>query len=257
MNINYNKYLKYKRKYLNEKNKQMGGNWMCKTFCNNKNIITCGNPKTIQYSIYLGNRIDNKLHLFSPFHGINLYPDYDNPSIVNMVIEIPQGTQEKMEINKEESLNPLKYDIRDNKIRLITYQAKYSKYSGYPFHYGALPMTWEPINHIDTRTKKYGDNDPIDAFDISSICAAPGTIKQVKVLGAFAMIDGDETDWKLICIDINDKMAQQYNNYTDIPKNILESIDDFLTNYKIPEGKGPNSFADPKLWDNDDAIENN
>lgn len=260
--IYYEKYKKYKTKYLLLKNKQNGGNWFCDKFCNKfcnmsttEGIISIGTPLTTDYKIYIGYKLGDKICILSPFHGINLYPDYSNPSVVNMIIEIPQGTQEKMEINKEINLNPLMYDIRDNKIRLVSYQAKYSAFKGYPFHYGALPMTWEQKNHIDARTGKYGDNDPIDAFDISSIGATSGTIKQVKILGAFAMIDGNETDWKLICIDINDPNANTYNDINDVPKNILESIDDFLTNYKTPEGKGPNSFAAKKIWNKFEAIE--
>lgn len=251
------KYMKYKAKYLLEKSKQNGGNWFYDKLCNKsftQEIISVGDPQTIDYKIYIGHKLDDKIHILSPFHGINLYPDYINPSIVNMIIEIPQGTQEKMEINKEINLNPLMYDIRDNKIRLVTYQAKYSAFKGYPFHYGALPMTWEQNNHIDVRTGKYGDNDPIDAFDISSISAISGTVKQVKILGAFALIDGNETDWKLVCIDINDPNAKKYNNINDIPNEILESIDDFLTNYKTPEGKPSNIFAAKKIWNKNEAI---
>ncbi len=48
-----------------------------------------------------------------------------------------------MEINKEKPYNPIMYDIVDNKIRKVTYQAKGSMHAGYPFHYGALPQTWD------------------------------------------------------------------------------------------------------------------
>lgn len=165
-----------------------------------------------------------------------------------MIIEIPQLKQEKMEINKNKSYNPLMYDIKDDKIRLVTYKG------GYPFHYGVLPMTWENVAIKDNKTKKFGDNDPIDAFDISSIVAYTGLIKQVKILGAFAMIDSDETDWKLVCIDVNDPNANNYNDISDVPHNIIGTIDDFLTNYKTVEGKPQNQFAKQKIWNNKDAI---
>jgi inorganic pyrophosphatase len=217
-------------------------------------VFSSGRKNMLDYRIYLGHRFDNTNKILSAFHGINIYPDYKNKNIVNMIIEIPQGTEEKMEINKELPSNPIMYDLADGKIRKIIYQAKGSPYKGYPFHYGALPQTWEHKSHIDPRTKKYGDNDPIDVFDISTIPAAPGTIKQVKVLGAFAMIDKDETDWKLICIDINDEKADSYNDLSDVPTEIQNIIEDFLTNYKTPEGKGPNSFAEQKKYGSIQAV---
>ena len=249
MNNYFSKYNKYKAKYLGKS--QSGGNFICDKICKQYiELIETGNG--INYRIYIGSKSGNIIHLISPFHGINLYPNYDTPNIVNMIIEIPQYTQKKIEISKDIDYNPLKYDIKNNEIRIVDYQAKGSKYKGYPFHYGALPMTWERNNLIDNRTGKYGDNDPIDAFDISSLSAYPGKIKQVKILGAFAMIDNEETDWKLICIDIEDNKSNEYNNYTDIPKDILESIDDFLTNYKKPT---INTFAEKKLWNSSEAID--
>ena len=172
-----------------------------------------------------------------------------------MIVEIPQGTQEKMEINKEKPYNPIMYDISDDKIRKIRYQAKGSPHKGYPFHYGALPQTWEHKGHLDPRTQKFGDNDPIDAFDISTRPASPGMIKQVKILGAFAMIDKNETDWKLVCIDIDDANAKSFNSLKDVPEETLNIIEDFLTNYKTVEGKGKNSFAKQKKWSRKEAVQ--
>jgi inorganic pyrophosphatase len=220
----------------------------------NPGIFVKGEKNTQDYQIYLGYQIGDKKKVISGFHGINLYPNYKEKNIVNMIVEIPALRQEKMEINKERPYNPIMYDIVDNKIRKVTYQAKGSMHPGYPFHYGALPQTWEPKGHEDWRTQKYGDNDPIDVFDISSFPAKPGMIKQVKILGAFAMIDGDETDWKLIGIDVNDLNAKLYNDLKDIPKETLKTIEDFLTNYKTPDGKEPNSFAEQKLWDSKEAV---
>ena len=254
-----NKYIKYKTKYLNGK-KQTGGGILdpvCDLLqCNKNNCrshYTEGEKDTVNYKIYSG----SKSYTTSYFHGINIYQD-NNPTYkdwVNMVIEIPQGTTAKMEINKEKFLNPIMYDIKDSKVRHVKYQAKGSKFVGYPFHYGALPQTWENKGHKDDRTGFYGDNDPIDAFDISSIKTHSGDIHCVKVLGAFAMIDNNETDWKLVCININDPLALQYDDINDVPKETLNIIDDFLTNYKTPDGKGQNKFANKKIWNKQESIE--
>jgi len=191
------------------------------------------------------------LRMVSPFHDVKLSR---KKNIYNMVVEIPQGTTEKIEINKAESFNPLMYDIRDDKVRKITYKAKHSKVPGYPFHYGALPQTWEHVGILDSHTKMHGDNDPIDAFDISSIKRKPGDIIAVKVLGAIAMIDNKETDWKLITVNLNDNMATKYKNLNDVPKQIIDTIYDFLLNYKTSEGKPQNEFYEKVYWSKSEAL---
>lgn len=166
-----------------------------------------------------------------------------------MVVEIPQYETKKMEISKELIHNPIVHDLKDGKIRHVTYCAKGAKQPGYPFTYGALPMTWESIIEIDGITGKYGDNDPIDIFDISSSKSHVGQIKQVKILGAFSMIDHDATDWKLIGISVDDPNYSNYHDILDVPGEIIDILDDFLTNYK----RVPNNFGNPKIIGQKDA----
>lgn len=159
-----------------------------------------------------------------------------------------------MEINKAERFNPLMYDIKDDNIRKITYTAKDQKISGYPFHYGALPQTWENPIKLDKHTKLPGDNDPVDAFDISEIPTKPGDVNEVKILGAIAMIDNNETDWKIIVINAKDKNSLYFNNVNDIPKKTIDIIYDFLLNYKTSEGKPQNKFYEKIFWDKKAAV---
>jgi len=184
------------------------------------------------------------------FHDIILYPE-SSLEIVNMVVEIPQYETAKMEISKELPLNPIVFDLRNNKVRHVTYHAINAKKNGYPFIYGALPMTWESIIDIDGITGKVGDNDPIDIFDISSVKSQVGDIRKVKILGAFSMIDNNATDWKLIGINVIDPNYDKYDDVTDLSTTILDTLDDFLTNYKHV----PNEFGTPKLINKIDAIE--
>jgi inorganic pyrophosphatase len=39
----------------------------------------------------------------------------------------------------------------------------------------------------------------------------PGQIKRVKVLGIMALLDEEETDWKVIVIDEKDPLAPKLN----------------------------------------------
>lgn len=173
----------------------------------------------------------------SPFHDIPLWVNKQN-AVVNMVSEIPRGTNAKMEISRVDKLNPVKQDIKNGKLRFI--------HDKYPFNYGALPQTWEDPNHVDHDTKAKGDNDPLDACEIGSVTAVRGQIRQVKVLGTWAMIDEGETDWKILCIDVNDPKAHLVNSLEDVETHfpgVIKETFTFLRDYKIPSGSGPNQFA--------------
>jgi len=128
----------------------------------------------------------------------------------------------------------------------------------YPFNYGAIPQTWEDPGVVDKTTNAKGDNDPLDACEIGSVTAVRGAVRQVKVLGTWAMIDEGETDWKILVIDVNDPKAKDVNTIGDVeihfPNTIKETFT-FLRDYKIPAGSGPNKFAfDGELKDKTFAM---
>jgi inorganic pyrophosphatase len=47
----------------------------------------------------------------SPFHDIPLWAD-KSKNLVNMVVEIPRGSNPKLEISRDEPLNPIKQDVK-------------------------------------------------------------------------------------------------------------------------------------------------
>merc|ERR1712098_641457 len=47
-----------------------------------------------------------------------------------------------------------------------------------------------------------------------------GEIKQVKVLGVMALLDEEETDWKIIVIDVNDPLASKLNDIEDVERHL-------------------------------------
>ena len=127
----------------------------------------------------------NEFGPISPFHDIPLVADSEAKTF-NMIVEIPRWTNAKMEICKEEPLNPIKQDIKKGKLRFV---ANCFPHHGYIWNYGALPQTWENPNAVDERTGYKGDNDPIDVCEIGHKVAKRGDIVQVKVLGTIALID--------------------------------------------------------------------
>ncbi|XP_078036343.1 inorganic pyrophosphatase Nurf-38 isoform X2 [Augochlora pura] len=184
----------------------------------------------------------NELGPISPMHDIPLYADEAN-KIVNVIVEIPRWTNAKMEINLKETLNPIKQDIKKGKLR---YVANCFPHHGYIWNYGALPQTWENPEVLDEATGYKGDNDPIDVLEIGYRVAKRGEVVKAKILGAVALIDEGETDWKIIVIDINDPLAEQMNDVSDIEKHypgLMKATIEWFKIYKIPDGKPENQFA--------------
>jgi len=192
-----------------------------------------GKPETLEYRVYF----TKGGSVISPFHDIPLWNN-EEKKIANMVVEIPKGSRPKLEINKELFMNPIKQDIKNGKLRYIAYD--------YPFNYGAFPQTWENPALVHPATNAKGDNDPVDVVEISETSYKTGEIKQVKILGVWAMIDEGETDWKVLVVDVNHPKADHLNDLEDIDKVFpgkLNEIFDFLENYKVPDGKPKNKFG--------------
>ncbi|KAK4093376.1 hypothetical protein Purlil1_2533 [Purpureocillium lilacinum] len=178
----------------------------------------------------------------SPFHDIPLYANQEQ-TILNMVVEIPRWTNAKLEISKEELLNPIKQDIKKGKLR---YVRNCFPHKGYLWNYGAFPQTWEDPNVVHPETKAKGDNDPLDVCEIGELVGYTGQVKQVKVLGVMALLDEEETDWKVIVIDVNDPLAPKLNDIEDVERHLpglLRATNEWFRIYKIPDGKPENQFA--------------
>lgn len=107
-------------------------------------------------------------------------------------------------------------------------------------------QTWEDPNAIHPETKAKGDNDPLDVCEIGELVGYTGQIKQVKILGVMALLDEEETDWKIIVIDVNDALAARLNDIEDVERHLpglLRATNEWFRIYKIPDGKPENQFA--------------
>ncbi|XP_066135541.1 inorganic pyrophosphatase 2, mitochondrial isoform X2 [Saccopteryx bilineata] len=198
-----------------------------------------GQPRSPSYRLFLKNEAG---HYISPFHDIPLKVD-SKESLFNMIVEVPRWTNAKMEIATEEPLNPIKQDAKNGKLR---YVANIFPHKGYIWNYGALPQTWEDPHQKDKNTDCCGDNDPIDVCEIGSKVLSCGEVIHVKILGILALIDQNETDWKLIAINVNDPEASKLHDIDDVKKykpGYLEATVNWFRFYKVPEGKPENQFA--------------
>lgn len=201
-------------------------------------IRKIGAPNTLEHRVY----IEKDGVPISPFHDIPLYAN-EQKTVLNMVVEIPRWTNAKQEISKEEFLNPIKQDVKKGKLR---YVRNCFPHKGYLWNYGAFPRTWEDPNVVHPETKAKGDNDPLDVCEIGELVGYTGQIKQVKVLGVMALLDEEETDWKIIVIDVNDPLAPKLNDVEDVERHLpglLRATNEWFRIYKIPDGKPENQFA--------------
>ncbi|XP_057214778.1 inorganic pyrophosphatase 2, mitochondrial isoform X3 [Triplophysa rosa] len=185
---------------------------------------TRGRENTQDYRLYFKNKEGKYI---SPFHDIPMYAD-------------------ETEIATKDPLNPLKQDVKKGNLR---YVRNTFPHKGYIWNYGAIPQTWEDPGHRDEDTNCCGDNDPIDICDIGHKVCCRGEIIGVKVLGALALIDEGETDWKVMVINVEDPEAKDFHGLTDIDDvrrlkpGYLEATLEWFRMYKVPDGKPENQFA--------------
>uniref|UniRef100_A0A060T6J7 Inorganic pyrophosphatase n=1 Tax=Blastobotrys adeninivorans TaxID=409370 RepID=A0A060T6J7_BLAAD len=197
-----------------------------------------GAKNTLEYKAY----VEQDGKPVSPFHDIPLYANAEK-TILNMVVEVPRWTNAKLEISKEEKLNPIIQDTKKGKLRFVRNSFPHH---GYIHNYGAFPQTWEDPNAVHPETKAKGDNDPLDVCEIGEAVGYTGQVKQVKVLGVMALLDEGETDWKIIAIDVKDPHASKVNDIEDVERHfpgLLRATNEWFRIYKIPDGKPENQFA--------------
>ena len=136
----------------------------------------------------------------------DIKPERITPEEFISVIEIPMGSKNKYEIDKETGM-------------LILDRVLYTS-THYPFNYGFIPLT-----HFE-------DGDPLDVFVICSQQIDPLCLVKCRPIGCICMIDGGKKDYKIISVALGDP---QYNYLTDIhelPSHVLDELQHFLRVYK-------------------------
>ena len=139
--------------------------------------------------------------------------------VINVVVEIPAGTNHKMEYNPAE--NTFENDLVEGKTRIIDFLP-------YPGNYGFIPSTY--MNPAEG-----GDGDALDILVIGE-SVATGSIIQVIPLGALQLKDRGEVDTKIIAVPAAE--TQRVMKATDFQSFLLEYdaakriIEDWFLNYK-------------------------
>ncbi|KAG6710041.1 hypothetical protein I3842_06G162700 [Carya illinoinensis] len=192
-----------------------------------------GQPETLDYRVFF---VDNTGRKISPWHDIPL--SLGN-GVFNYIVEIPKESSAKMEVATDEPYTPIKQDTKKGKLRYYPYNINWN--------YGLLPQTWEDPSLANSEVEgALGDNDPVDVVEIGESQRKIGQVLKVKPLGALAMIDEGELDWKIVAISLDDPRASLVNDVDDVEKHFpgtLTAIRDWFRDYKIPDGKPANKFG--------------
>ena len=133
------------------------------------------------------------------------------PEEFNTIIEIPKGSYNKYEIDKETGLIALD-------------RANYS-YAPYPFDYGFVPQTlWD-------------DGDALDVIVLTTFPLAPGILVKVRPVAVMDMTDNGESDYKVIAVPVDDKRRDDIHDLADINKHTIREFTHFFETYKMLKGK--------------------
>lgn len=126
-------------------------------------------------------------------------------------IEIPKGSKNKYEMDKETGL------IRLDRVLGTSVQ--------YPANYGFIPRTYAE------------DNDPLDVLVLCQETLPVACLVEARPIGVMEMIDDGKTDEKIIAVAIKDMVYSSYNDIKDLPEHIILEIEHFFNIYKTFEDK--------------------
>ncbi len=135
----------------------------------------------------------------------------DAPEKVNAVIEIPQGSKVKYELDKKSGLIHVDRVLYSSVI--------------YPANYGFIPQT-------------YGDDDdPLDVLILMQESVVPLSLLRARPIGVMKMVDQGQDDDKIIGVHLDDPAFNSYYHIWEIPDHRLRELKRFFEDYKMLEEK--------------------
>lgn len=144
---------------------------------------------------------------------MNLLHDVDpgDSEVMHAVIEIPRGSKNKYEINKETGL--------------IALDRAMHTAQDYPVDYGFIPQTlWD-------------DDDALDIAIITTYPLYPGILVRVRPVGILRMQDDGESDDKIIGVPADDARFDEVRDIQEVNKHTIKEIQHFFETYKQIQNK--------------------
>lgn len=125
---------------------------------------------------------------------------------MNVIIEIPHGSKNKYEINKE--------------LGIIALDRVLHTAQDYPFDYGYLPQTmWD-------------DGDGLDVILLTTYPLNSGILAPSRPIGILRMRDSDDNDDKILAVPSDDPRFAEVQDISDVNKHTLKEIEHFFSTYK-------------------------
>src|SRR5262247_3191896 len=128
-----------------------------------------------------------------------------------VVIEIPKGSKNKYELDKDTGL--LRLDR-------VLHSAVY-----YPADYGFVPRTY------------CDDGDPLDALVLGQEPVYPLTLVEARAIGVMRMRDEKGVDDKIVAVSVFDPAYADYSDKDQLPAHVLRQLRRFFEDYKVLEHK--------------------
>ncbi|AIE75226.1 Inorganic pyrophosphatase [Synechocystis sp. PCC 6714] len=151
-------------------------------------------------------------------------PAQPKASLINVLIEIPAGSKNKYEFDKD--LNCFALDR-------VLYSSVH-----YPYDYGFIPNTLAD------------DGDPLDGMVIMDQPTFPGCVIAARPIGMLEMIDGGDRDEKILCVPDKDPRYTYVKSINDLAGHRLDEIAEFFRSYKNLEKKVTEILG----WKDVDAV---
>lgn len=138
-------------------------------------------------------------------------PAQPKPGLINVLIEIPAGSKNKYEFDK---------DLQAFALDRVLYSSVQ-----YPYDYGFVPNTLAD------------DGDPLDGMVLMDQPTFPGCVIAARPIGMLEMIDGGDRDEKILCVPDKDPRFAKVRSLQDIAPHRLDEIAEFFKSYKNLEKK--------------------
>src|SRR6187431_3353539 len=145
-----------------------------------------------------------------PWHDIYV-DDHIIGAVFPAIIEVPMGSKNKYELDKESGLM---------RLDRVLYSAVY-----YPANYGFVPRSF------------CDDGDPLDALVLGQEPVYPLTMVQARAIGVMRMRDDKGIDDKIIAVSIHDPAVSDYRDHKQLPQHVGREIKRFFQDYKVLENK--------------------
>jgi inorganic pyrophosphatase len=133
------------------------------------------------------------------------------PDKINVIVEIPKGSQNKYEYDKKNKIM---------KLDRVLFSPMH-----YPGDYGIIPKTLAK------------DGDPLDALVMVSYPSYPGILIEARPVGVLKLIDNGSEDDKILCVPLHDIRSSEIKDKKDMQEHVLNEISHFFETYKKLEGK--------------------